>query len=114
MHFAGLGAAAASSRAEVDELAARLFQRDDFLPDLQPAALEAVVQACQAAQQAYPSSFDDARAEADRLAAALGSGGQPSRREQVLRVLVYERQVLARTVFVLQQELKDLRRRALP
>ena len=29
---------------------------------------------------------------------------------QVLQVLVYERQVLSRTVFVLQQELRDVQR----
>ena len=103
MHFAGMCVAEVGSAAEADGLAARLFEQDDFPRELQPAALEAVIRACQAAQQAYPSPLDADRAELEALqqqqatAAAGGGGGgisgAPGRRQQVLQVLIYERQV---------------------
>lgn len=105
MHFAGMCVAQVGSAAEVNSLAGRLFQQDDFPRELQPVALEAVICACQAAQQAYPSSLDADRAELEALeqqqqrgtAGSSGGGGgataAPSRRQQVLQVLIYERQV---------------------
>lgn len=132
MHYAALSVSEPASEAEAEVLARRLFDEDDMPPALQQAALERVVRACQAAQKAYPSSMDADRAELDALQEAAGaaqpaaaggdsSGGNGSgqegregererRRRQVLQCTVYERQVLARTVFVLQQELKDLKR----
>ncbi|KAL4443502.1 hypothetical protein ABPG75_011239 [Micractinium tetrahymenae] len=129
VHYAALAAAEVGSEQEAGQLAQRLFGAGDIPPTLQQPALEAVVAACQAAMKAYPSSLEADRAELAKLeaadaaeaAAAAGqrqSGGSDAgqqrrqRRHQVLQVLVYERQVLARTAFVLQQELKDLRRMA--
>ena len=101
MHFAGMCVAEVGSAAEADSLAERLLKQDDFPRELQPVALEAVIRACQAAQQAYPSSLDADRAELEALqqqaggGSGSGSGGEaaPSRRQQVLQVLIYERQV---------------------
>lgn len=99
MHFAGMCVAEVGSAAEADRLAERLFKQDDFPRELQPVALEAVIRACQAAQQAYPSSLDTDRAELEALqqqaGGGSGAGGEatPSRRQQVLQVLIYERQV---------------------
>lgn len=117
-HYAALSAAEVGSEAEAEALAARLFDGDDMPRELQAAALEAVVRACQQAQQAYRSSLEADRAELDSLqaaaadGAAAGEGERERRRRQVLQCTVYERQVLARTVFVLGQELKDLKRMA--
>ncbi len=99
LHYAGLCVAEVGNAAEADSLAERLFKQDDFPRELQPAALEAVIRACQAAQQAYASSLDADRAELEALeqqqqvAGSSSSGAAPSRRQQVLQVLVYERQV---------------------
>ncbi|KAI7843368.1 hypothetical protein COHA_003064 [Chlorella ohadii] len=118
LHYAGLCVAEVGNAAEADSLAERLFKQDDFPRELQPAALEAVIRACQAAQQAYASSLDADRAELEALeqqqqvAGSSSSGAAPSRRQQVLQVLVYERQVLARTILILQQELRDVKRLA--
>lgn len=121
-HYAALCVADVGGEAEAEALAARLFDGDDMPRELQAAALEAVVRACQQAQQAYPCSLDADRAELDDLQAAAaaaaagagpaGEGERAARRRQVLQCTVYERQVLARTVFVLGQELKDLKRMA--
>lgn len=122
-------AAEVGSEGEAAALADSLFLRGEIPAALQQPALEAVVAACQAATKAYPCSFDEDRAELDRLEAAAATAGSAAvtssaggsgsgedarqqRRRQVLQVLVYERQVLARTAFVLQHELKDLRRMA--
>lgn len=106
LHFAGLSVAEVGSAAEADALAVQLFERDDFPRELQPAALEAVIRACQAAQQAYPSSLDADRAELEALqqqqaaaaagGASSGSSQAPVRRQQVLQVLIFERQVRER------------------
>ncbi|PRW56824.1 ribulose-1,5 bisphosphate carboxylase oxygenase large subunit N- chloroplastic [Chlorella sorokiniana] len=121
MHYAGMCVAEVGSAADADSLAERLFRQDDFPRELQPVALEAVIRACQAAQQAYPSSLDADRAELEALqqqqqagggSGSGSSGAAPSRRQQVLQVLIYERQVLARTIFILQQELRDVKRLA--
>ncbi|KAL4447375.1 hypothetical protein ABPG77_007408 [Micractinium sp. CCAP 211/92] len=126
VHYAALAAAEVRSE-DAAQLAQRLLGDGDIPPALQQPALEAVVAACQAAMKAYPSSLEADRAELAKLeaeAAAVAAAGQQqqgggdsawqrrNRRRQVLQVLVYERQVLARTTFVLQQELKDLRRMA--
>lgn len=133
-HYAALCVAEVGSEAEAEALAARLFDGDDMPRELQAAALEAVVHACQRAQQAYPSSLEADRAELEELqaaataAAAAGASGaagaaaaaeggsgeseRAARRRAVLQCTVYERQVLARTLFVVGQELKDLKRMA--
>ncbi|PSC72364.1 ribulose-1,5 bisphosphate carboxylase oxygenase large subunit N-chloroplastic [Micractinium conductrix] len=128
-HYAAMLAAEVGSEGEAAALADSLFLRGEIPAALQQPALEAVVAACQAATKAYPCSFDEDRAELDRLEAAAATAGSAAvtssaggsgsgedarqqRRRQVLQVLVYERQVLARTAFVLQHELKDLRRMA--
>ena len=136
VHFAGFAEAEVGSQEEADALAERLFGEGDFPPALQQTAVEAVVRACQAALKGHPASLEADRAELERLqqqeaasqaaaAQAAGSGAagggseqeeeqqrRRQRRRQVLQVLVYERQVLHRTVFILQQELKDLKRMA--
>jgi hypothetical protein len=129
VHFAAFAEADVGSQEEADALVQRLFGEGDFPPALQQAAVEAVVQACQAALKGYAASLEADRAELELLqqqeeaaqaaAQAAGSGAatggseqeaeqqrQRQRRRQVLQVLVYERQVLNRTVFILQQELK--------
>ena len=135
VHFAGFAEAEVGSQEEADALAQRLFGEGDFPPALQQEAVEAVVRACQAALKGYGASLEADRAELERLqqeeeaaqaagqaagSGAAGGGSEPEgaqqqqrrRRRQVLQVLVYERQVLNRTVFILQQELKDLKRMA--
>ena len=116
--FAALAAAQPGSKEEAEAVARAALDTGELPPQLRAAALETVVGACKAAQGSYRSSFDDDRAELqrlqDRAAARPDSGGEAergARRRQVLQVLVHERQVLARTVFVMQQELRDLRRR---
>lgn len=127
VHYAALAAADVGSPEDAARLAQQLFGAGDIPPALQQPALEAVVAACQAAMKAYPSSLEADRTElanleaehrAEAAAASRQHNGNEAawqrreRRRQVLQVLVYERQVLARTAFVLQQELKDLRRMA--
>jgi hypothetical protein len=114
MHYAALAAAAVGSQAEAQALARQLFVDGSIPPPLQAAALQSLVSTCKAAMAAYPRSFDSDRAELDQLqdaaAAGTAAGAGNKRRRQVLQVLVYERQVLSRTVFVLQQELRDVQR----
>lgn len=127
VHYAALAAAEVCGSEEAAQLAQQLFGAGDIPPALQRPALEAVVAACQAAMKGYPSSLEAARDELAKLEAeeaAEAAAGQRQQggnnaarqrrqlRRQVLQVVVYERQVLARTAFVLQQELKDLRRMA--
>jgi hypothetical protein len=115
VRFAAFAAAEVDSSDAAERLAAQLFG-EGAIPSLalQAAALQAVVKACKAALAAYPRAFDVDRAELERLRDEAAAGGEEDegrrRRRHVLQVLVYERQVLNRTVFVMQQELKDLQR----
>ena len=112
-HWCAFAAAPVGSAAEAAALADAVFGADSLPPALQRPALEEVVARCQAALVRYPSTLDQQRAELEALQAVAaeeeGTAGRRRRRD-VLRVLVQERQILHRTVFLLQQELRDLKR----
>lgn len=126
LSLAAFAAAPAESAEEAERLARQLLHDggggDPFAarPDLRPAALRQVVAWCQEALEGYPSDLTSDQRELRTLqeqssAPSSGSGGggrSPAsrRRESVLEVLVFERQVLHRSVFLLQQELREARR----
>lgn len=81
--------------------------------ELHRTALQEVRRQCQRMLEEYPAPLEANKlelAQLQRSREAAGAGSWPSRREQVLQVLVNEQQVLARTTFLLQQQLRQLRR----
>ena len=90
--------------------------------ELHAAALQAVIQRCQEALGGYPTPMDAIQEElaglrqrregqgAPALGAAPALPPEQLRREQVLGLLLQEQQVLHRTVFLLQQQLRALRK----
>lgn len=134
LQYAALAAARVGSLEEARQLAAQLFGGSGGSgggaaltggsAELHCTALKEVLQQCQARLKAYVAPLDANKRELEGLqqqqgrAAAAGRSGsegqQPqqhrSRREQVLQVIVFEQQVLSRTVFLLQQQLRQLRR----
>jgi hypothetical protein len=111
--FAAFAAADAASEEDAESLARALF--DDGgggVAGLQ--GIEAAVKACRNALARYPRSLEADKAELEALQADRKKEGQDvlSRKEIVLGVLVRERQVLSRAIFLLQQELRVGRRTA--
>ena len=94
----GFASSLEADRAELEELLKQQQQHKARAGSGRPAAA--------AGEEGSSRDVDSSNAEAAEAAAAVTR----ERRRQVLQVLVFERQVLNRTVFVLQQELRDVRR----
>lgn len=116
IQFAALAAAEASGAGQAERLAADVMSGGPLPAATRAAGLELIVRRCQVALTGYASSMEADTAELAELEAGNGGSGigcdnkSRQRRRVVLRLLLAERRVLHRTIFLLQQQLRAVRR----